>query len=307
MEPPAIPPLRPATDPWLTQEWPTATDSESVADPPQAPESAQDAPTGQWAQFLQQPEADHEPPEAPTADLEDDGAAPAASTAWSSPVIGQRRGSAAALRSRRQIRSEDRTMSLVRYARPLAIAAGVLALAAIAGITAVRLPLGGGTATTSAEGGSLAASAAGADRAAAAAPPGAASPGAADANVGTVTLTSGQNYTQAKLAQQAEALTPASRKNAASSATGAPQAMEAMPSVAGNATLTDPAKLAECLAALNVDNPQPIAIDFARYEGGDAAIILLAARDGGYEVWAVSRTCGPDDSGVRGFVTIPAS
>jgi hypothetical protein len=121
-------------------------------------------------------------------------------------------------------------------------------------------------------------------------------------------VASGTNYTMKDLTAQAAQLTPGQRAASASgfasqSAAGLTE-RDLPPSVSGNASLTDPVNLAECLAELNAgDDVQPIAVDFARYEGQDAAIILIAARDGGYEVWAVARTCGAGSGGQLAFQT----
>jgi hypothetical protein len=76
------------------------------------------------------------------------------------------------------------------------------------------------------------------------------------------------------------------------------------PSVQGNASLTDPVRLEECLAELNTEGVQPIVVDFARFDNQEAAIIVMAGRDGGYEIWAVKRTCGPGDAGELAFVDV---
>ncbi len=281
-----------ASEPWVTAEWPA--DAGWVPAPAEAA-AYPEANTAQWEQFA-------------VSDVEtggaDDSTGPGLDPA---PPRRPVRRTASSLRSRRQIRSEDRTMSMLRYARPLGIAAAVLVLAGAAGLAVAKLPLGDSPSgvTTAADAGASA-SAGDPDRAAAV--PGTASAGLGaqeDANTsGTLTRATGTNYTAEDLAARAVALTPDGRQtpapaplSAADASGDEAQPLNRAPSISGNATLTDPVKLAECLAALNVESQQPIAVDFARFEGEDAAIIVMAARDGGYQVYAVRRTCGPDDSG----------
>lgn len=284
------------------------------------PDPALGAPTAQWQRFVAEDRADDNRTEGDT-DGDTDGDPDAAS----SPFPGERsdeavtsaprrRGAASTLRSRRQIRSEDRTMSLLRYARPLGIAAAVLILAGLTGLAVVRLPLGEEQATTAEAGGAgISQSAGEADRAAAV-PEEQADAGAAGDGAATVTLATGTDYTEADVGPRAVALipnigvSPGPSDLAAQSSSASPtRTPDSAPSFAGNAMLTDPVRLAECLAEINSDDVQPIVVDFARYEGQDAAIIVLAARDGGYEVWAVTRTCGPGDRSTLAVVNVPSS
>jgi hypothetical protein len=69
--------------------------------------------------------------------------------------------------------------------------------------------------------------------------------------------------------------------------------------------ITNPARLAACLAALNVAPDRLVAVDLARYEGRDAAILLLRTPDGsGHEVWAVERTCAPGAEGALKYTRL---
>lgn len=75
--------------------------------------------------------------------------------------------------------------------------------------------------------------------------------------------------------------------------------------VTGDQSLRDPAKLQGCLAALNATSQRVMAVDLSRYQGQDAAIIVLARSDGGYEVWVVGRGCGPDNDGTLDYQQLP--
>ena len=62
--------------------------------------------------------------------------------------------------------------------------------------------------------------------------------------------------------------------------------------------ITNPTRLAACLDALGVAQDRLVAVDLARYEGREAAILLLIPADGGgHEVWAVERTCAAGSGG----------
>ncbi len=67
--------------------------------------------------------------------------------------------------------------------------------------------------------------------------------------------------------------------------------------------LRSPDALKACLNAINADQ-QPIAVDLARYAGQEAAIIVLPADGGGYEVDVVARDCRPDNDGTIDVVTL---
>jgi hypothetical protein len=71
-------------------------------------------------------------------------------------------------------------------------------------------------------------------------------------------------------------------------------------SAAPNPTATDvtnPQRLAACLAALGAASGSVVAVDLARYQGREAAVLVVRTQSG-YEVWVVERTCHPGDEGV---------
>jgi len=61
--------------------------------------------------------------------------------------------------------------------------------------------------------------------------------------------------------------------------------------------LRSPAALQACLAAIGANQVQPVAVDLARYAGREAAIIVLPADGGGYDVWVVARDCRAGSDG----------
>ena len=61
--------------------------------------------------------------------------------------------------------------------------------------------------------------------------------------------------------------------------------------------LRTPAALQACLTAIGAAGAQPVAVDLARYAGREAAIIVLPADGGGYDVWVVARDCRPGNDG----------
>jgi len=258
-----------------------------------------------------------EPPEASTAQWERflDSAVPDTDSARTPPppgphdsaptsVIRSVGGKSSRMRSRRQVREEDRHETLLRYVRPVTVAASVLVLAGLSGLFVSRI-LDRNTADSTASGSMTTASPAPAGVAAqdrgsgsklttTAAGGGTGAAESMAVSAGTLTVATGTNYLSKTLAEQARKLTPeAPVATPTSIADTEAEAQRLTPSViAGNTDLTDPANLARCLEMLKVSSLQPIAIDFARFEGRDAAIIVIAGRDGGYEVWAVARTCG---------------
>lgn len=112
----------------------------------------------------------------------------------------------------------------------------------------------------------------------------------------------GTRYTTARLANQARALTAAAALAAPAPAASRRAAVPAAPTVPGAAageaapdpTATDvsnPADLAGCLTALKASPDRLVAVDLATYDEREAAVIVLTAVGGGYEVFVVERTC----------------
>jgi hypothetical protein len=88
-------------------------------------------------------------------------------------------------------------------------------------------------------------------------------------------------------AKSADAKAPSEPKPLASSAAGQVQGQ----------LLRTPAALQACLTAIGAGGAQPVAVDLARYAGREAAIIVLPADGGGYDVWVVARDCRPGNDG----------
>jgi len=134
---------------------------------------------------------------------------------------------------------------------------------------------------------------------------------AADAGVAPV-LATGTDYTPAALEAQARHLVTSagllqfSAKGDAA-AEPAPQA-QPTPSVAaatgppGNQALKTPAALRACLQALDATDEQVVAVDLARYQGRDSAVIVLRASGGAYDVWVVARDCRPGAEGTLKYL-----
>lgn len=69
--------------------------------------------------------------------------------------------------------------------------------------------------------------------------------------------------------------------------------------------LRDPAVLRQCLAGLGLAGSEPVAVDLAKFEGRDAAVLVLEAADGAsYEVYAVSRLCGTSEADDGAFTYV---
>jgi hypothetical protein len=139
----------------------------------------------------------------------------------------------------------------------------------------------------------------------------------ADAAGGPPVLTTGTNYSDAALAAQARALVgQVSHASGSAAMARTPAAAAPSPTVsaemqapaaadAGNLDLRNPAALNGCLAALQTGGRRPVAVDLAKYDGRDAAIIVLDGVNGGYEVWAVARDCRPGADGTINYILTP--
>jgi hypothetical protein len=69
-------------------------------------------------------------------------------------------------------------------------------------------------------------------------------------------------------------------------------------------TLTTPAGLRSCLAALNDPSGIPLLVDLGTYAGKPAAIIVLPGRGGGQLLWVVSPTCSNGNDGTMFYATL---
>jgi hypothetical protein len=75
-------------------------------------------------------------------------------------------------------------------------------------------------------------------------------------------------------------------------------------SPSGDQSLRSPAALRACLSALGAPTAQPVTVDLARYEGRDAAVLVLPGAAGAYDVWVVARDCRPGAVGTLEHVTV---
>jgi hypothetical protein len=214
--------------------------------------------------------------------------------------------------SRRDTRKDRRGLPL-----PLVIAtAAVVAAFAVVGTAQL---LRGGSAASSSGSAALSSGTAQDSRAAAA----------------DVLVSSGRNYTARDLARQVRPLlaagaakgsagsTEASRAGAAPQprasaspsetvAAGTSQAPSASArsalALAPDPRATDvrnPQRLAACLAALNASHEPLVAVDLARFQDREAAVLVLRAPAGGYEVFVVERTCAAGNEGTLDFTRLP--
>jgi len=232
-----------------------------------------------------------------------------------------RRAAGAPARPRRQAIEEQRSAERAgRVGRVLLAAAAVVVFVAAGGL-AVRLLGEAGVTPTAASNGDSG-SGGGAEDSAASAPgpptglsrsSGGQRSGLADGEAPV--LATGTDYTAAGLEAQArlligsagldlyaaggDAKATASGKPAPSPEVGPQQAAKPPP---GNQALRTPAALRACLQALNATDQQVVAVDLARYQGRDSAVIVLRASGGAYDVWVVARDCRPGADGTLKYV-----
>jgi hypothetical protein len=226
--------------------------------------SFDEAPTAAWKAFLEE-----EPP-----DL--------TSPKPSAPSAQQKMGrTVRSMRSRRDIRAESGDLGHRR--RPLVIsgvAAAVVAVLAISGYGVMSWMASHPSATV-----------------------------ASDALPGTgardILHASGAEYTASTLADQAKALmrtaSPVGGKTAGGK-TPSTSSSSSLPLKPG--TIADPEQLSQCLRALGENDRQPLAVDLARYQGREAAVVVLPGATGGFDVWVVARDCRPGAEGTLAYKSI---
>jgi hypothetical protein len=243
--------------------------------------SFEEAPTAAWQRFLD------EPPPPPIA-----------------PPVQVRVGRVvrSSIRSRRDVRTENRPAWRRLRERPrLAIAAaaagvGILALGGIG----VRSLIGSGSGTSVTD----------------------TIPGSTSGR--SVVTRSGIDYTASTLAKQVPALLaretgapataprpaggarPAAGGTPSATAPGSATASNLASGVGSAKTVADPRQLASCLVGLGESGQAPVAVDLARYQGREAAIIVLQGKAGGHDVWVVARTCHLGAEGELAFKKLPA-
>jgi hypothetical protein len=67
--------------------------------------------------------------------------------------------------------------------------------------------------------------------------------------------------------------------------------------------VTNPQRLAACLTALGASSDSVVAVDLARYQGREAAVLIVRTASG-YEVWVVERTCSAGHEGALATTTL---
>jgi hypothetical protein len=214
---------------------------------------------------------------------------------------GGSRAARGSVTSRREARPSGR-----RHGRTLAAVVGLAAAALVGVVTVKALPTGESSAGTAAIAG-------GGDSSSPASAP--AGGQAAGADVSAVPYErTGTAYTAAGLARQAQGLTRARAGGGASAAPapatpvvpGASRATQRF-AQAPDPTATDisnPANLDGCLTALKTSRDRLVAVDLATYDDREAAVLLLRASGGGYEVFVVERTCSAADDHTLGYAAV---
>lgn len=189
--------------------------------------------------------------------------------------------------ARRQAREEelaDRPSLISRFAPVLKVAAAVIVLLGVGGFVWNLVGGSDDSTTTASSAGSAASS----------------------APVLAPVQATGTNYSDSDLQKQVDTLIGASQASAlkateapaSGSTESAARDSAASPLAAASSDLLkSPAALRACLGAIGAGDDQPVAVDLARWRDRDAAIIVLNADGGGYDVWVVSRTCAPNADG----------
>jgi hypothetical protein len=129
-------------------------------------------------------------------------------------------------------------------------------------------------------------------------------------------VSTGTNYEKARLATQVKALISTAQAYTQADAQADPKAESSRssanalggqsPAGASGDLLRSDAALRNCLAAIGEPGAQPVAVDLARYGGRDAAILVIPATSGEYNVWVVARDCSAQRDGTLDYVVIPA-
>ncbi|HEY6794027.1 MAG TPA: hypothetical protein VI248_05020, partial [Kineosporiaceae bacterium] len=235
--------------------------------PPVPPPSMSfdEAPTAAWRAFLDKPE--------PVPSL-DTAAVPIRAGRVVRPSV----------RSRRDVRSEDKASGRRPRRMLLAAAAAVLVVGGGVGTTVFLRDDGGGN---------------GGPGEAQFPPPAASS----------IMRSSGRDYTAATLVAQVKSLlagAPAPTVPGKGSPTGrgAPSAVGASATRTAG-TVADPNQLTSCLVGLGEKDRQPSVVDLARYQGREAAVIVLPGRTGGFDIWVVPRQCRAGAELPLAFKSVP--
>lgn len=220
-----------------------------------------------------------------------------------------RRKSGAPVRARRQAleeqRADERTGLVARYGgRLLPVAAGLVVIAAGgAALNASGIGPFGTEAPTAAQSDAATTS----ERGGGGALDTGSAPGV-DGGVPVLTsvLATDTDYTEVGLPDQTRRLVGAARDGTAGQraliSPGAPSA--AADSGKGNQSLRSADALRACLTELDAGNAQPVAVDLARYQGREAAVLVVPSVGGGYDVWVVARDCRPGAGGELAFTTV---
>lgn len=234
-----------------------------------------------------------------------------------------RRAASTPAQLRRQALEEQRSAERTgRIGRVLLAAAAVVVFVGAGGV-AVRLFGDAGvvpTAASNSDSGDSGSAAGGAEDQSATAPeratgsvPGTGGERSSAADGDAPVVATGTNYTAAGLEGQARLLVATAGATLASGGDAKATTTQPAPSPAagpqqaakppaGNEALKTPAALRACLQALNVADEQVVAVDLARYEGRDSAVIVLRASGGAYDVWVVARDCRPGADGTLKYV-----